>query len=72
MKLTIFGASGRTGVHVVEQALVAGHDVVAVVRDPAKLTLRHERLQIAQADLTDEAAVGSAVRGADAVLASAS
>lgn len=72
MKLTIFGASGRTGVHVVEQALAAGHDVVAVVRDPAKLALRHERLRIVHAEMTDETAVGDAVRGADAVLATLS
>lgn len=72
MKLTIFGASGRTGAHVVEQALAAGHDVVAVIRDPAKLTLRHERLQIVEAELADEAAVGDAIRGADAVLATLS
>ena len=72
MKLTIFGASGRTGVHLVEQALAAGHDVVALVRNPAKLTLRHERLRIAPGELTDEAAVEDAVRGADAVLAALS
>jgi uncharacterized protein YbjT (DUF2867 family) len=48
MKLTIFGASGRTGTHLVEQALAAGHDVVALLRNPAKLTLRHERLRAAQ------------------------
>ena len=69
MKLTIFGASGRTGTHLAEEALAAGHDVVALMRNPAKLTLRHERLRVAQGDLTDEAAVADAVRGADAVLA---
>jgi putative NADH-flavin reductase len=72
MQLTIFGASGRTGVHLAEQALAAGHDVVALLRNPAKLTLRHERLRIAQGELTDEAAVADAVRGADAVLAALS
>ena len=72
MKLTIFGASGRTGTHLVEQALAAGHDVVALIRNPAKLTVRHERLRVAQGDLTDEAAVADAVRGADAVLAALS
>ena len=72
MKLTIFGASGRTGTHLAEQALAAGHDVVALMRNPAKLTLRHERLRVAQGDLTDEAAVAEAVRGADAVLAALS
>ncbi|MEW2120669.1 NAD(P)H-binding protein [Streptomyces sp. NPDC005474] len=72
MKLTIFGASGRTGTRLAEQALAAGHDVVALIRNPAKLTLRHERLRIAQGDLTDEVAVEEAVRGADAVLAALS
>jgi putative NADH-flavin reductase len=72
MKLTIVGASGRTGTHLAEQALAAGHDVVALMRNPAKLTLRHERLQAVQGELTDEAAVADAVRGADAVLAALS
>jgi putative NADH-flavin reductase len=72
MKLTIIGASGRTGTHLAEQALAAGHDVVALIRNPAKLTLRHERLRVRQGELTDEAAVADAVRGADAVLAALS
>ena len=37
MKLTIFGATGGVGRQVVLQALAAGHDVTAVVRDPARL-----------------------------------
>lgn len=69
MKLIIFGATGRTGIHVVEQALAAGHDVVAFVRTPAKLSLRHERLRIVQGELTDAVAVEDVVSGADAVLA---
>ena len=69
MRLIIFGATGRTGIHVVEQALAAGHDVVAFIRNPAKLTLRHERLRVVQGELTDAVAVEDVVRGADAVLA---
>ena len=37
MRLTIFGASGGTGAHLVPQALDTGHDVTAPVRDPAPL-----------------------------------
>ncbi|GGP90135.1 hypothetical protein GCM10010187_01820 [Actinomadura coerulea] len=33
----MFGATGGTGVQVVRRALDAGHDVTAVVRDPAAL-----------------------------------
>ena len=38
MKLTIFGATGGTGQQLIEQALTAGHRVVALIRNPAKLT----------------------------------
>jgi uncharacterized protein YbjT (DUF2867 family) len=34
MKLTIFAATGGIGGHALEQALAAGHDVTAVVRNP--------------------------------------
>lgn len=37
VKLTIFGATGGTGTCLVEQAIAAGHDVTAVVRDPGRL-----------------------------------
>jgi putative NADH-flavin reductase len=39
MRLTVFGATGGTGTEVVRQALEAGHQVTAVVRDPARLTV---------------------------------
>jgi len=42
MKLAVFGASGRTGIPLLEQALDRDHEVVAFVRDAEKLpaTLR--------------------------------
>ncbi len=69
MKLTIFGASGATGTSLVQQALTAGHDVTAVVRDPARLAIaaRH-RLRTVTADVLDAAAISPAVDGADAVI----
>jgi putative NADH-flavin reductase len=73
MKLTIFGATGATGTCLVEQALAAGHDVTAVVRDPARLTVRpapadRPHLQTETADVMDPASIIPAVAGADAVL----
>ncbi len=68
MKLAIFGATGGTGKQLVEQALAAGHEVVAFVRDPSKLTTRHERLTIVPGDVTDQAAVESVVNGVEAVI----
>jgi putative NADH-flavin reductase len=68
VKLAIFGATGRTGRPLVEQALAAGHDITVLVRDPAKITLSHPRLKIVQGDATNAAKVEEAVAGADAVI----
>jgi putative NADH-flavin reductase len=70
MELTIFGATGATGTCLTEQALAAGHQVTAVVRDPARLSVPESpRLRVITADLMDPAAIGPAVAGAGAVFA---
>ncbi|CAM5328135.1 NAD(P)-dependent oxidoreductase [Streptomyces narbonensis] len=68
MKLTVFGATGGIGREIVHQALAAGHEVTAVVRDPARLAVTGERLVVHRADLTDPEALRPAVAGRDAVL----
>jgi putative NADH-flavin reductase len=68
MKLTVFGATGGIGQEIVRQALGAGHQVTAVVRDPARLSVTGEGLEVFRADLTDPGALGPAVAGRDAVL----
>lgn len=72
MKLLVFGATGRTGHLLVDQALSAGHDVVAYTRDPAKLTITHDQLRVARGELSDVDAIDTAIRGVDAVIASLS
>ncbi len=69
MQLTIFGASGRTGIPLVEQGLAAGHRITALVRTPAKLAIPHEALQIIQGDVTRAEDVARAISGStDAVI----
>jgi putative NADH-flavin reductase len=68
MKIAVFGATGQTGRQVVRQALDAGHEVIAVVRDPGKLDLSHDRLTIVPADLFDPESIGPVVKGSDAVV----
>lgn len=68
MKVVVFGAHGATGQLVVEQALSAGHHVVAVIRRPDEYPVTHANLEIARADVSDPQAVDRAVAGADAVL----
>jgi putative NADH-flavin reductase len=68
MRLTVLGATGRTGKHVVVHALEVGYEVVALARRPSKLDMEHERLTVVQGDVQDAEAVGLAIEGADAVL----
>jgi putative NADH-flavin reductase len=68
MKLTIFAATGGIGRHLLEQALAAGHDVTAVVRNPKKLSREEVRTVTADLAAPDPAVLESAVAGADAVL----
>jgi len=67
MKLAIFAATGGVARQLLEQAIAAGHDVTAAVRNPDKLT---QDVRTVTADLAapDPAVLESAVAGADAVL----
>ncbi|MGH3800488.1 MAG: NAD(P)-dependent oxidoreductase [Pseudonocardiaceae bacterium] len=68
MKITVFGATGQTGQQVVQQALDKDYEVTAVVRDPSRLGLSHERLRVVRADLFDPESIAPAVNGSDAVI----
>ncbi|MEV7296583.1 NAD(P)H-binding protein [Streptomyces microflavus] len=69
MRITVFGATGGIGQEVVGQALAAGHELTAVVRDPDRLPEPLDRAAMhAVARLDDPAAVRAAVAGRDAVL----
>lgn len=69
MRVAVFGATGRTGRLLVEQALEGGHGVTAFVREASRLEVKHERLSVVEGDVRDGARVEEAVSGADAVLA---
>jgi nucleoside-diphosphate-sugar epimerase len=68
MNLVVFGANGQTGRLLAKQALVGGHGVVAVTRQPDNFPLTGPRLSVAGVDVRDEAAVSDVLVGADAVL----
>nr|WP_100444444.1 NAD(P)H-binding protein [Glycomyces xiaoerkulensis] len=67
MKLTVIGATGGIGGAILNQALAAGHEATAVVRDPAGLELDVPTVRVDLAD-PDHAALREAIGGADAVL----
>jgi putative NADH-flavin reductase len=67
MKLTVVAATGGIGQHVLDGAIAAGHDVTAVVRNPARLPtgVRSVRVDLATASAED---LAPAIESADAVL----
>jgi uncharacterized protein YbjT (DUF2867 family) len=67
MKLAIVAAMGGIGRALVEQALAAGHEVTAVVRDPSRLPPGVNGARVDLAD-PDPAALEAALAGSDAVL----
>ncbi|MCF8360560.1 MAG: NAD(P)H-binding protein [Prolixibacteraceae bacterium] len=68
MKIAIFGASGKTGVLLVSQALEQGFEVNAYVRRENALTIQHPNLKIILGNLHDEAKIKEVVRGVQAYI----
>jgi putative NADH-flavin reductase len=69
MNLTILGATGSTGTILTNQALAAGHQVTAIVRDPARLTVPvHPGLRIVTASVMDPASIAPSLEAADAAI----
>jgi putative NADH-flavin reductase len=68
MKIAIFGASGRTGLLTVYQALEKGHQVTAFARKSSSVTIQHKKLQVVQGDILEYDKVKQAVEGTDVVI----
>ncbi|HEY3557964.1 MAG TPA: NAD(P)-binding oxidoreductase [Kribbella sp.] len=69
MRITVFGATGGIGGHVVRQALDAGHKVTAVVRTSSAFELDHPSLEVVRVPGLDAAdPLREAVDGSTAVI----
>jgi len=68
MRVAIFGGSGKTGKPLIEQALAAGHEVIAIARTPGKITVEHPNLLKRTGDAFDPDSVIDALKGVDAVI----
>jgi len=67
LHLTVFGATGSVGRHVVDQALAQGQRVTAFTRNPERIEPA-ARLEVSGGDVLDPTAVRTAVEGRDAVI----
>lgn len=69
MKILLLGATGRTGQLVLKTALEAGHEVVALVRDPARLSAQqHPRLSVLNGTPENAEDLSRALSGCTAVI----
>lgn len=66
--IAIFGATGRTGLPLVQKALDAGHAVRALVRNPQKMPVKHPKLILIQGSSLDAAKVDETITGSDGVI----
>jgi putative NADH-flavin reductase len=68
MNILIICANGGIGKQAVEMALEAGHQVTAMVRDPAKLNITHQRLEVVKADIQRPETFEKYLQNKDAVI----
>ncbi|PSQ37630.1 NmrA family protein [Halobacteriales archaeon SW_12_71_31] len=67
MRVTVFGATGRTGRPLVEQAVERGHEVVAFARSPGDVEPR-DGVTVVEGDAYTGTGVSEAVADSDAVV----
>ncbi len=70
LKILVYGATGKIGRHVVDEALNRGHLVTAVSRDPSRITQIHDNLSAVQGDILDPESIASLVVDQDVVIVS--
>lgn len=68
LNIVVIGANGGIGKSAVELALDAGHHVIAILRTPSKLTIKHPNLDVVKGDVMIPSSFENHLIGADAVI----
>jgi len=68
VKVALYGATGKSGSRILKELVSRGHQVIAIVRNPAKLSQPSPGVLITQDDLSDSKKIAAAVDGAEAVI----
>ncbi|MBM4195916.1 MAG: NAD-dependent epimerase/dehydratase family protein [Gammaproteobacteria bacterium] len=67
-RIVVIGATARSSLEIIPQALDRGYEVVAMARVPADLSLSHERLRIVAGDVYDVASLEAVLTGSEVVI----
>jgi len=68
MKIVIFGANGRTGSLLVQQALESGLQVIAYVRKNGSILIDHPKLKVVVGNLNETLKIKDCIIGSDACI----
>lgn len=68
MRIALFGATGRIGQRILQEALTRGHEVTAIIRDPVRLSNTSPRLKLLKGDVLDPTRVSATVVGHEVVI----
>jgi putative NADH-flavin reductase len=68
MKVALYGATGNSGSRILKELVARGHQVTAIVRDPAKLPEPGPGVVVKRDDLTEPKKIAAAINGAEAVV----
>ncbi|MCL4560878.1 MAG: NAD(P)-dependent oxidoreductase [Chloroflexi bacterium] len=68
MNIVLFGANGRIGQRILQEAMRREHRVRAVVRRPQNTQISHSQITIVSGDVLDSESVASAADGQDVII----
>ncbi|ABC93255.1 hypothetical conserved protein (plasmid) [Rhizobium etli CFN 42] len=68
MKIALFGGTGPTGKHIIEEALRRGYALSVYTRDATKLSAVDGKIDVIVGDLSNREAIRACIAGADAVI----
>lgn len=68
MKIALIGASGHIGSRILSEALSRGHQVTAIVREPSKITTKHNNLHVVAGDVLNTEDLAAKLKGHDIVI----
>lgn len=66
--VALIGASGFVGTAIMNELLNRGHKVTAIVRNPEKVSVKNDNLNVVKADVADTEAIIAACKGKDAII----